>query len=412
MHSGNVSRKLGANIMDAVDKQLAVIKRGAVEVIQIEELKKKLEKARKTKKPLVIKAGFDPSAPDIHLGHTVLLRKMRHFQDLGHKIVFLIGDFTGRIGDPSGQSQTRKQLTKKEVLENAKTYEKQIFKILDKKKTKVVFNSSWCEKMKIEDLFDLMSKYTVARMLERDDFLNRYKNDKPITIQEFMYPLIQGYDSVVLKADLELGGTDQKFNLLVGRNLQRDYGQDPQIVITMPLLVGTDGADKMSKSLGNYIGIEEDPKDIFGKIMSISDELMLNYYELLTDEQLDKLKENLKNGSVHPKNAKKKLAKIIISQYYGKAEADTAEANFEKAFKEKGFPGNVPIIEKSTDDLNIVSCLSLVTGKSKSEIKRKMLESAIRINDKPKRDWQEKLEHNREYKIRIGKSFYRAKFSS
>ena len=402
--------------MDAVDKQLAVIKRGAVEVIQEDELKKKLAK----KKPLVVKAGFDPTAPDIHLGHTVLLRKLRHFQDLGHKVIFLIGDYTAIIGDPSGQTQTRKTLTHDEVKKNVKTYIKQVGKILktDKKVFEIKYNSAWFGKgnrdtsMVLDDfLISIASKYTVARLIERDDFAKRLKENKPITVLELLYPLMQGYDSVELKADVELGGTDQKFNLLVGRDLQRAYGQEPQVVMTMPLLVGTDGTDKMSKSLGNYIGIEEDPKDIFGKIMSISDDLMLKYYELLTDEPLDKLKENLKNGSLHPKNAKKKLAKIIISQYYNKEKADIAEANFEKAFKEKSFPEGVSIIEKRTDDLNIVSCLSLVTGKSKSEIKRKMLESAIRINDKPKRDWQEKLEHNREYKIRIGKSFYRAKFS-
>ena len=394
--------------MDAVDKQLAVIKRGTVEIIREAELRRKLEK----KKPLIVKAGFDPSAPDIHLGHTVLLRKMKHFQDLGHKIVFLIGDFTGRIGDPSGQSATRKTLTKKEVEKNSKTYEKQIFKILDKKKTKIVFNSTWCDKMKTEELFSLMDKYTVARMLERDDFLKRYKNNKPITMQEFMYPLIQGYDSVVLKADVELGGTDQKFNLLVGRDLQRSFNQAPQVVMTMPLLVGTDGTDKMSKSLGNYIGIEEDPKDIFGKIMSISDELMLNYYELLTDEPLDKLKENLKNGSIHPKDAKKKLAKIIISQYYDKGKADTAEANFEKAFKHKEFPDNVPLKEAElvSDRSDLVTALSIITGQSKSEMRRKVLEGAVKINGKTSRNPAESLSTDTEYRIKIGKKFFRIKF--
>ena len=393
--------------MDAVDKQLAVIKRGTVEIIREAELRRKLEK----KKPLIVKAGFDPSAPDIHLGHTVLLRKMKHFQDLGHKIVFLIGDFTGRIGDPSGQSATRKTLTKKEVEKNSKTYEKQIFKILDKKKTKIVFNSTWCDKMKTEELFSLMDKYTVARMLERDDFLKRYKNNKPITMQEFMYPLIQGYDSVVLKADVELGGTDQKFNLLVGRDLQRSFNQAPQVVMTMPLLVGTDGTDKMSKSLGNYIGIEEDPKDIFGKIMSISDELMLNYYELLTDEPLDKLKENLKNGSIHPKDAKKKLAKIIISQYYDKGKADTAEANFEKAFKHKEFPDNVPLKEAElvSDRSDLVTALSIITGQSKSEMRRKVLEGAVKINGKTSRNPAESLSTDTEYRIKIGKKFFRIK---
>lgn len=396
--------------MKPVEEQLKIIKRGAVEIIQRDELRKKIERSISTKKPLVVKAGFDPSAPDIHLGHTVLLRKMKHFQDLGHEVIFLIGDFTGRIGDPSGQSETRKTLTQEEVLENAKTYERQIFKILDKKKTKVVFNSSWCDKLKIEDLLALAGKYTVARMLERDDFLKRYKNDKPITILEFMYPLIQAYDSVQLKADIELGGTDQKFNLLVGRNLQRDYNQTPQVVITMPLLEGTDGVDKMSKSLGNYIGIEEDPKDIFGKIMSISDKLMLRYYELLTDEPIDKLKSGLKTGAIHPKDAKKKLARIIISEYYSPKEAEAEEANFEKAFKHKEFPDNVPVSRVKKEGSGLVSGLSEVTKKSKSEIKRKIEEGAVEINGKKLKDTGFLFKSGAEYKIRIGKRFYRIKF--
>jgi len=387
--------------MKSVNEQLEIIERGAVEIIRPDELKKKLER----KKPLIVKAGFDPSAPDIHLGHTVLLRKMKHFQELGHEVVFLIGDFTGRIGDPSGQSATRKTLTRKEVDRNAKTYEKQIFKILDKKKTKVVFNSAWCDKMKTEELFSLMDKYTVARMLERDDFLKRYKNNKPITMQEFMYPLIQGYDSVVLEADVELGGTDQKFNLLVGRNLQGDFGQEPQVVITMPLLEGTDGVNKMSKSLGNYIGIEEAPEEIFGKIMSISDSLMLKYYELLTDEPLGGLKADLKSGALHPRDAKKKLAGIIISQYYSRKDADRAEANFEKAFKHRGFPDNVPRSKVKASDL--VSMLSEASGASKNEIRRKIKEGAVEIGGKKVKDAAFPVEPGAEYEIRIGKRFFR-----
>ncbi|UCD55095.1 MAG: tyrosine--tRNA ligase [Candidatus Omnitrophota bacterium] len=398
--------------MKSVEEQLEIIKRGTVEIIQLEELKKKLENCLKTKKPLIVKAGFDPSAPDIHLGHTVLLRKMKHFQLLGHEVIFLIGDFTGRIGDPSEQSQTRKQLTKKEVLENAGTYERQIFRILDKKKTKIVFNSKWCDKMKIEDVLALTGKYTVARMLERDDFLKRYKNDKPITMLEFLYPLIQGYDSVVLKADIELGGTDQKFNLLVGRNLQRDFKQAPQVVITMPLLEGTDGVEKMSKSLGNYIGIEEDPKEIFGKIMSISDELMLRYYELLTDESLSRLKSDLKSGALHPKDAKKKLAKIIIGHYYDSEEADAAEANFEKAFKHGEFPDNVGLkkLRLPGKKSDIVTCLSMVTRQSKGEMRRKLLEGAVEVNGKKEKSPAACLCTDTEYKIRIGKRFFRILF--
>jgi len=395
--------------MKPANEQLELIRRGTVEIIREDELRKKLAE----KRSLVVKAGFDPSAPDIHLGHTVLLRKMKHFQDLGHRIVFLIGDFTGRIGDPSGRSQTRKTLTKKEVEQNAKSYEKQIFKILDKKKTKIVFNSNWCDKMKTEELFSLMNKYTVARMLERDDFLKRYKNNKPITMQEFMYPLIQGYDSVVLKADVELGGTDQKFNLLVGRNLQGDFGQEPQVVLTMPLLEGTDGVNKMSKSLGNYIGIEETPEEMFGKIMSISDDLMLRYYELLTDKPMDRLKADLKSGALHPRDAKKKLAGIVISQYHGPKAADRAETNFEKAFKRGEFPDNIPLIEIESDKNPVlVNQLNELTKMSRSEIKRKAKEGAIEIDEKRVKDIlgnSRPLVTDVEYKIRIGKKFYRVK---
>ena len=382
--------------MKLIAEQLELIKRGTVEIIQLDELKKKLEQ----KKPLVAKAGFDPTAPDIHLGHTVLLRKMKHFQDLGHQVVFLIGDFTGRIGDPSGQSKIRKHLSKEEVLKNAKTYERQIFKILDKKKTKVVFNSSWCSKMGVEGIFDLANRYTVARILERDDFLKRYKNDKPIAILELLYPLIQAYDSVVLKADVELGGTDQKFNLLVGRDLQRTYNQEPQVVITMPLLEGTDGVQKMSKSLGNYIGIEEEPKEIFGKIMSISDELMLKYYELLTDIDLSDVKK------LHPKEAKKKLAKIIVSQYHSKKDAEREEANFEKAFKHKKFPDNVPLTKIEAGD-NVLTILGKAAKSSNSDIRRKIKEGAVEINGKKVKNLDFPFKSGTEYRVRIGKRFFR-----
>jgi len=299
-------------------EQIDLIERGTEEIINLPELKKKLSLDR----PLVIKAGFDPSAPDIHLGHTVLLRKMRHFQDLGHKVVFLIGDFTGRIGDPSGKSKTRPALTQKEVTSNAKTYKKQIFRILDEKKTKVVFNSEWCKKLGTEGIFDLSSRYTVARMLERDDFLNRYKKQEPISVLEFLYPLLQGYDSVALKADIELGGTDQKFNLLVGRTIQKSYGIDPQVIITMPILEGLDGALKMSKTLNNYVGIAESPDEMFGKIMSISDKMMWRYYELLTDIDHSSLEAKVEKGELHPKKTKSRLAKSIVAEYHGDAAAE------------------------------------------------------------------------------------------
>ncbi len=287
--------------------QLEILRRGSVESVNEEELLSKLSKYR----PLQVKAGFDPTAPDLHLGHTVLIQKMKHFQDLGHKVIFLIGDFTGTIGDPSGKSETRKQLTREEVKKNSETYKQQIFKILDPKETVVEFNSHWMEKLNAAGLIELTAKYTIARMLEREDFKQRYQKQQSIGIHEFLYPLIQGYDSVMLKADVELGGTDQRFNLLVGRELHRDYGQDPQVVLTMPLLEGTDGVHKMSKTLNNHIGISEPGEEIFGKLMSISDELMWRYYELLSDRSLEEisgLKDRVAQGAAHPMVVKKSLA--------------------------------------------------------------------------------------------------------
>ena len=296
------------------DKQWELITRGAVEILVPEDLERKLKNSISSNMPLRIKAGFDPTAPDLHLGHTVLIQKLRHFQELGHEVIFLIGDFTGMIGDPSGQSETRRPLTQEEVMDNAKTYKQQIFKLLDPEKTVIEFNTHWLGRMSAGELIRLSARYTVARMLERDDFQKRYHDQKPISIHEFLYPLLQGYDSVALKADVELGGTDQKFNLLVGRDLQRDYGQEPQVVITLPLLEGTDGVQKMSKSLNNYIGIEEPPREIFGKIMSISDRLMMRYYELLSDldlAEINKLKEDMNKGYINPKDVKARLAKEI-----------------------------------------------------------------------------------------------------
>src|ERR1041385_2137591 len=296
----------GSNMASAeeIQRQLEVIGRGAVEVIRQEELVRKLKEGR----PLRIKAGFDPTAPDLHLGHTVLIQKLRQFQELGHEVIFLIGDFTGMIGDPTGKSETRKQLTAEEVARNAETYKAQIFKILDPQKTRVEFNHRWMEKMDAVSLIGIAAKYNVARMLEREDFKQRYQKQQSISIHEFLYPLIQGYDSVVLKADVELGGTDQRFNLLIGRELQREFGQEAQVVLTMPLLEGLDGVQKMSKSLGNYIGITEAPEEMFGKLMSISDTLMWRYYELLSDKSMDEieaLRRNVEDGSLHPMEAKK-----------------------------------------------------------------------------------------------------------
>ncbi|MCL1865405.1 MAG: tyrosine--tRNA ligase [Spirochaetes bacterium] len=337
-----------------IKNNFELLKRGTEEILPIEEFKKKLDQSEKENKPLTIKTGFDPTAPDIHLGHTVLLRKMRHFQDMGHKIIFLIGDFTGMIGDPSGKSETRKRLTREDVLRNAETYKKQVFKILDEQKTTIVFNSEWLNPMRFEEILELTAKYTVARMLERDDFSNRYKSQKTISILEFMYPLIQGYDSVALKADVELGGTDQKFNLLVGRDLQREYGQEPQVIMTLPLLVGLDGVQKMSKSLNNYIGINEPPKEIFGKTMSIDDNIMFKYYELTTDVpmgEVSQMKEDMQTGKMHPKDIKVRLAKELCAQFYDKKTADEAEAEFNKIFVNKDTPDEIPEFKVQDSDL-------------------------------------------------------------
>jgi len=362
-----------------IKNDIELLTRGTEEIIPMDEFKAKLERSEKENKPLVVKAGFDPTAPDIHLGHTVLLRKMKHFQEMGHKVVFLIGDFTGMIGDPSGKSETRKQLTKEEVLENAETYKNQVFKILDKEKTTVEFNSRWCSDMNFADVLELTSHYNVARMLERDDFDKRYKGGKPISILEFMYPLVQGYDSVALKADIELGGTDQKFNLLVGRDLQREYGQEPQVIMTLPLLVGLDGTQKMSKSLNNYIGIDEPPREIFGKVMSISDELMFLYYDLVTDvplEKVEEFKQGLADGSMHPRDIKVGLAKEICAQFYDRETADGAEAEFNKIFVKKDVPDDIPEYsvpdeEKKDGKIWIVKLMVLAgMAKSNGEARR------------------------------------------
>jgi tyrosyl-tRNA synthetase len=333
-------------IMLKPEEQLREIKRGTLEILLENELLGKLENSYKTETPLKIKAGFDPTAPDIHLGHTVLLEKMRQFQDLGHEIILIIGDLTGMIGDPTGRSEIRKPLTKEEVLQNAETYQQQVFKIIDEGKTRVVFNSEWLEKMTAMEIIKLQSRQTVARMLEREDFKKRFASHNPIGIHEFIYPLLQGHDSVVLEADIEIGGTDQRFNLLMGRELQNDAGQEQQVLVIMPLLEGTDGVKKMSKSLDNYIGIAEPPREIFGKIMSISDELMIRYYELLSHISLDALnilREGIESGSVHPMEAKKSLASEIVGRYYGRSAALKAKEEFENIFRKKGLPEEIPV---------------------------------------------------------------------
>jgi tyrosyl-tRNA synthetase len=390
------------------EKQMEIIKRGAVEVIIEADLLRKIEKSYKEEKPLKIKAGFDPTAPDIHLGHTVLLEKMRQFQEIGHEIMFLIGDFTGMIGDPSGKSEMRKPLTREQVLENAKTYKEQIYKILEPEKTKVVFNSEWMLRMTSTEMIRLTSLYTVARILEREDFKQRWLNQSPIGIHEFMYPLIQGYDSVVLHADVELGGTDQRFNLIVGRELQKEYGQEPQCIVLMPLLEGLDGIKKMSKSLGNYIGITEPPKEMFGKIMSVSDDLMLRYYELLSHislEELRVLEGEISNGTVHPKHAKENLAMEIVERYWGKDGALKAKEEFAHIFGQKGLPDEVPVFELLwEEDRMWVPKLMKISGlvTSTGEAIRLIKQGGVTINEEKHTDTDEKLAPG-SYLFKVGK---------
>ena len=395
--------------MNELDRQLDLILRGTVEVIQLEELKSKLTRSLAEGRPLNIKAGFDPTAPDLHLGHTVLIHKLKHFQDLGHQILFLIGDFTGLIGDPTGVSETRKALTKEQVQENAKTYQKQIFKILDPQKTRIVFNSEWMGPMTAEKVVEIAAHYRVARMMERDDFQKRFQEQKPISVHEFLYPLVQGYDSVALKADVELGGTDQKFNLLVGRDLQRDYGQQPQVVITMPLLEGTDGVRKMSKSFGNYIALEDRPADLFGKLMSISDELMMRYYELLTVCDLNEIRQQ------HPMEAKKSLAERLVRQYHGEAGAEEAKADFQQRFQKRDFPDQpdaevhltlADFTQGQDLSLPIVDVL-MRTGlvPSKGEARRLLAQQAIQVDGEKLTDPNGLFvfERGRHYPMKIGK---------
>jgi len=389
-------------------EQLKIIKRGTVEIITEDEIVKKLEKSISTGIPLKVKAGFDPTAPDIHIGHTVLIHKMRQFQELGHEVIFLIGDFTGMIGDPTGRSETRKPLTKEDILKNAETYKEQIFKILDPEKTQVRFNSEWFEKMTAMDVVKLGAMRTVARMLEREDFKERFKNHQDITILEFYYPLFQAYDSVYLKADIELGGTDQRFNLLMGRHMQKTMGMEEQVVIMMPLLEGTDGVQKMSKSLGNYIGITEPPKEMFGKIMSISDELMMRYYELLSDitiDELEGLRNGIKDGSIHPMGLKKKLAREIIQRFHSEAEASDAQREFEKVFSQKELPDDMPVVELKWDGDELWLPHIIHTSgvsKSSSEARRLIKEGAVTVNGERVTDIEKKLKRA-EYIIKVGK---------
>nr|WP_157609509.1 tyrosine--tRNA ligase [Syntrophomonas zehnderi] len=365
-------------------RQMELIERGVAEIIPREELIQKLGKSISTDKPLRIKLGLDPTAPDIHLGHTVVLNKLRQFQDLGHEVHLIIGDFTGRIGDPSGKSETRKQLTEEEVMFNARTYQEQIYKVLDREKTVIHFNSKWLMPMQLADVLTLAAKHTVARMMERDDFEKRYKEGLPIGIHEFMYPLMQGYDSVVLEADVEMGGTDQKFNLLVGRQLLKEYGQEPQIALTMPILEGTDGVQKMSKSLGNYIGVSDEPYEMFGKTMSIPDEMIVRYFELLTRVSMDEIKTmqtEMEGGSLNPRDAKIRLAMELITMYHSEAEAVAARDKFQLVFSNRDIPDDIPELKVNEREVWLPKFLSenrLVD--STSDGKRMIKQGGVKIN--------------------------------
>ncbi len=384
--------------MHDIESQLELIKRGTAEIISEEDLIAKLKQNR----PLNVKAGFDPTAPDLHLGHTVVLQKMKHFQELGHNVTFLIGDFTGMIGDPTGKSETRKPLTKEQVLANAETYKEQVFKILDPEKTKICFNSAWLEPLTMKETLSLMAKFTVARIIERDDFQKRYKSGEPIGMHEFMYPIMQGFDSVNMNADIELGGTDQKFNLLVGRDLLRQYGKEAQVAITMPIIEGLDGVQKMSKSLGNYVGISESPKDMFGKLMSISDELMFRYYTLLSDmslKDIEKMKQDIETGDFHPMTAKKNLAKEIVSRYHGAKAGVEAEEEFVRVFSNKNVPTDIQEYKIQGCFLDIILALNFAS--SKSEARRLAEQGGIHFENEKVYDLTTAPEH--EGILKVGK---------
>lgn len=385
----------------SVDEQLREIQRGTVDIIPLEELKKKLETGR----PLRVKLGLDPSAPDLHLGHTVVLNKLRQFQDLGHVIIFLIGDFTGMIGDPTGRSETRKPLTREQIKANADTYTEQAFKILDPQRTEIRFNSEWMGVMSSSDMIRLCSQYTVARLLERDDFAKRFRENTPIHVHELLYPLVQGYDSVALRADVEIGGTDQRFNLLVGRELQRSHGQEPQVILTMPLLEGTDGVQKMSKSLGNYIGITETPIEIYGKVMSISDPLMVKYYELLSTVDHAQV-EAVRRGDIHPMEAKQKLAAELVTRFYGAQAAEAAIADFALRFQRRELPSEIESFSWSGNESAIWICHILrETGlvKSTSEARRLILQGGVRLDGEKLDDADLQIAAQGETIIQVGR---------
>jgi len=387
-----------------VDEQLAYIKKGSAEIIRESELRAKLEKSKVMGTPLQVKAGFDPTAPDLHLGHTVLLRKLKHFQDLGHTVTFLIGDFTAMIGDPTGRSVTRPPLSSDDIMRNAKTYMAQVYKILNRTTTQTRFNSEWLGKLKGEDWVRLAAKFTVSQMLEREDFHKRFQEEKPIALHELLYPLAQGYDSVALKADVELGGTDQKFNLLVGRELQRSYGQDSQIVLTMPILEGLDGVQKMSKSLGNAVGIQESPAEMYGKIMSVSDQMMWRYYELLTDVQVPEI--NKMKSEAHPMDAKKDLARRIVTDFHSPDAAAKAADDWAAQFQKHEIPGDLEevSVEWTEDKVRLDKLLARVgLADSVSDAGRKVKQKAVKVNGELQTDPFTYMEVNQPLTLQVGR---------
>jgi tyrosyl-tRNA synthetase len=396
----------------SIDMQISIIQRGAVDLITLEELRRKLERSATTGKPLRIKLGLDPTAPDIHLGHTVVLHKLRQFQELGHQVILVIGDFTGMIGDPTGKSETRRSLTRDDILANAQTYATQIYKVLDPARTTLRFNSEWLGRLTPEEIVTLAAKYTVARMLERDDFQRRFHEGRAISVHEFLYPLFQAYDSVALEADVELGGTDQKFNLLVGRDIQREYGQEPQVILTMPLLEGLDGVQKMSKSLGNYIGITEAPRQIYGKIMSLSDQLMLRYYELLSDidtSMLTEEKRRIAEGSVNPRDVKMALAREMVARFYDTTLAEEAEREFQRMFQAGGLPNDIvePHVYLSGEDSEPIWIVELLvqTGlaPSNSEARRLIQQGAVRVDGVRLSDAHARLTASKSHLLQVGR---------
>ncbi|OEF99191.1 tyrosine--tRNA ligase [Vulcanibacillus modesticaldus] len=395
-----------------LEKQWEILSRGAVEIIPEDEFKRKIAKSIKENKPLKVKLGLDPSAPDIHIGHTVPLQKLRQFQELGHTVQLVIGDFTGQIGDPTGKSETRKQLSKEQVRENAETYVKQLFKVLDPQKTEIHYNSEWLEPLTFVDVVNLAGKITVARMLERDDFEKRFKANQSISIHEFFYPLMQGYDSVALKSDVEIGGTDQKFNLLMGRHLQKEYGVEQQSILMLPLIEGLDGVQKMSKSLGNYIGIDEEPNQIYGKAMSIPDELMIKYYQLVTDlphEEVQRMVKGLQEQAIHPRDAKMKLAYTLVRMYHGEEAAKEAEQHFKTVFQKGALPDDIPVVELEKEQLEggkvwivkLIVTLGLVP--SNGEGRRMVKQGAVKINGQKVDDLDYEVNIEQDMVVQVGK---------